>query len=31
MVYYGMSSGPNDLVWVPKFVLPSVNTLIRGT
>ena len=31
MVYDGTASGFNDLVWVPKFGLPSVKKLICGT
>ena len=31
MVYDGKYSGFNDLVWVPTFPLPTVETLLRGT
>ena len=31
MVYDGTGSGFNELVWVPIFLLPSVNTLLRDT
>ena len=31
VVYYGTSIGFNDIVWVTKFGLPSVKTLICGT
>ena len=31
MVYDETASGFNDQVWVPKFGLPSVKTLLCGT
>ena len=31
MVYDGTDSGFNDMIWVPSFGLPTVNTLLRGT
>ena len=31
VVYDGTASGFNDLIWVPSFSLPTVETLLRGT
>jgi hypothetical protein len=30
MVYDGTSSGLNDAIWVPRFPLPTVNTMLRA-
>jgi hypothetical protein len=30
MVYDGTVSGLNDSIWVPRFVLPTMNTHLRG-
>lgn len=30
MVYDGMSSGLNDVLWVPPFPLPTVDSLLRA-
>jgi hypothetical protein len=30
IVYNGTSSGLNDVLWVPSFPLPTVNTLLRS-
>ena len=31
IVYDGTDSGFNDMVWIPSFGLPTINTLLRGT
>ena len=31
MVYNGTDSGFNEMVWIPSFRLPTINTLLRGT
>jgi hypothetical protein len=30
MVYDGIVSGLNDSIWVPRFILPTMNTHLRG-
>jgi hypothetical protein len=30
MVYHGLVSGLNDAMWVPRFVLPTLNTHLRS-
>ena len=30
MVYEGTRSGLNDAIWVPRFPLPTVNTMLRA-
>ena len=30
MVYDGMSSGFNDLVWAPSFGLPTIDSMLRS-
>jgi hypothetical protein len=30
MVYDSMRSGLNNAIWVPRFLLPTVNTMIRA-
>jgi hypothetical protein len=30
MVYNGTESGLNDSIWVPRFILPTVNTHLRA-
>ena len=30
MVYDGMVSGLNDSMWVPRFLLPTVRTMLRS-
>jgi hypothetical protein len=30
LVYDGTRSGLNDAIWVPRFPLPTVNTMLRA-